>query len=113
MIAAVAFVESYTIGTSLAAREHSRLDNSQELLALGTANRHSQSANVRRISVSFGPCSQSCSDAATPALAGVWRGEKAVAQFPGKKLFLRGVDGAAWRLQSRVMQRPNERVHHA
>ena len=38
MIAAVAFVESYTIGTSLAAREHSRLDNSQELLALGTAN---------------------------------------------------------------------------
>ena len=38
MIAAVAFVESYTIGTSMAAREHSRLDNSQELLALGAAN---------------------------------------------------------------------------
>ena len=64
-----------------AAREHSRLDNNQELLALGTANRHSQSANVRRISVSFGPCSQSCSDAATPALAGVWRGEMVVAQL--------------------------------
>ena len=38
MIAAVAFVESYTIGTSLAAKEHSRLDNPQELLALGVAN---------------------------------------------------------------------------
>ena len=38
MIAVVAFVESYTIGTSLAAREHTRLDNSQELLALGAAN---------------------------------------------------------------------------
>ena len=38
MIAAVAFVESYTIGTSLAAREHSRLNDSQELLALGAAN---------------------------------------------------------------------------
>ena len=38
MIAAVAFVESYTIGTSLAAREQSRLDSGQELLALGAAN---------------------------------------------------------------------------
>lgn len=38
MVAAVAFVESYTIGTSLAAREHSRLDDNQELLALGAAN---------------------------------------------------------------------------
>ena len=38
MIAAVAFVESYTIGTSLAAREHTRLDNGQELVALGAAN---------------------------------------------------------------------------
>ena len=38
MIAAVAFVESYTIGTSLAVREHTRLDNPQELLALGVAN---------------------------------------------------------------------------
>lgn len=38
MIAAVAFVESYTIGTSLANREHTRLDSGQELLALGAAN---------------------------------------------------------------------------
>ena len=38
MIAAVAFVESYTIGTSLAAREHSRIHNGQELVALGAAN---------------------------------------------------------------------------
>ncbi len=38
IIAAVVFVESYTIGSSLAAREHTRLDNPQELLALGVAN---------------------------------------------------------------------------
>ncbi len=38
MIAAVIFVESYTIGSSLAAREHRRVDNPQELLALGVAN---------------------------------------------------------------------------
>ncbi len=38
MIAAVAFVESYTIGTSLAAKEHTRLHNGQELVALGAAN---------------------------------------------------------------------------
>ena len=38
MIAAVAFVESYTIGTSLARRQHARLDSAQELLALGAAN---------------------------------------------------------------------------
>lgn len=38
IIAAVVFVESYTIGSSLAVREHKRLDNPQELLALGVAN---------------------------------------------------------------------------
>ena len=38
MIAAVIFVESYTIGSSLAARERTRVDNPQELLALGMAN---------------------------------------------------------------------------
>ena len=38
MIAAVAFVETYTIGASLASREHARLDSAQELLALGAAN---------------------------------------------------------------------------
>ena len=38
MIAAVIFVESYTIGSSLAVRERRRLDNPQELLALGVAN---------------------------------------------------------------------------
>ena len=38
MIAAVVFVESYTIGSSLAVRERIRLDNPQELLALGVAN---------------------------------------------------------------------------
>ncbi len=38
MIAAVVYVESYTIGSSLAVRERTRLDNPQELLALGVAN---------------------------------------------------------------------------
>ncbi len=38
VIAAIAFVESYTIGTSMAEREHSRLDGAQELVALGAAN---------------------------------------------------------------------------
>ena len=38
MIAAVVYVESYTIGSSLAVRERIRLDNPQELLALGVAN---------------------------------------------------------------------------
>ena len=38
MIAAVVYVESYTIGSSLAVRERTRLDNPQELLALGAAN---------------------------------------------------------------------------
>ncbi len=38
MIAAVIFVESYTIGSSLAVRERARVDNPQELLALGVAN---------------------------------------------------------------------------
>ena len=38
MIAAVVYVESYTIASSLAVRERIRLDNPQELLALGVAN---------------------------------------------------------------------------
>ena len=38
MIAAVVYVESYTIGSSLAVRERTRVDNPQELLALGVAN---------------------------------------------------------------------------
>ena len=38
MIAAVVYVESYTIGSFLAVRERIRLDNPQELLALGVAN---------------------------------------------------------------------------
>ncbi len=38
MIAAVVYVESYTIASSLAVRERARLDNPQELLALGAAN---------------------------------------------------------------------------
>ena len=38
MIAAVVYVESYTIASSLAVRERIRLDNPQELLALGIAN---------------------------------------------------------------------------
>ena len=38
MIAAVVYVESYTIGSSLAVRERIRLENPQELLALGAAN---------------------------------------------------------------------------
>lgn len=38
MIAAVVYVESYTIGSSLAVRERTRVNNSQELLALGVAN---------------------------------------------------------------------------
>jgi sulfate permease, SulP family len=38
MIALVVFVESYSIGTTLARRRHRRLDSNQELIALGTAN---------------------------------------------------------------------------
>ena len=38
MIALVAFVESYSIGATLAARQRERIDAPQELLALGAAN---------------------------------------------------------------------------
>jgi SulP family sulfate permease len=38
LIALVAFVESYSIGTSLAGRKHRRIDTNQELVALGVAN---------------------------------------------------------------------------
>ena len=38
MIAVVAYVESYSIGTTLAARELTRLNSNQELIALGAAN---------------------------------------------------------------------------
>jgi sulfate permease, SulP family len=38
MIALVVFVESYSIGTTLARRRHRRLDSNQELIALGAAS---------------------------------------------------------------------------
>jgi SulP family sulfate permease len=38
MIALVAFVESYSVGTSLATKERTRLNSHQELIALGAAN---------------------------------------------------------------------------
>lgn len=38
MIALVAFVESYSVGTSLATRQRTRLNSHQELIALGAAN---------------------------------------------------------------------------
>jgi sulfate permease, SulP family len=38
MIALVIFVESYSIGTTLARRRHRRVDSNQELIALGAAN---------------------------------------------------------------------------
>ncbi|MCZ6890531.1 MAG: sulfate permease [Gammaproteobacteria bacterium] len=38
MIALVAYVESYTIGTTLAARQRKRVNSHQELIALGAAN---------------------------------------------------------------------------
>ncbi|MDP6375998.1 MAG: sulfate permease [Pseudomonadales bacterium] len=38
MIALVAYVESYSVGTSIASRQASRLNSNQELIALGAAN---------------------------------------------------------------------------
>ncbi len=38
MIALVAFVESYSVGTSIATRQRTRLNSHQELIALGAAN---------------------------------------------------------------------------
>jgi len=38
MIALVAYVESFTIGTTIATKQHTRLNSNQELIALGAAN---------------------------------------------------------------------------
>ncbi|NJN52058.1 MAG: SulP family inorganic anion transporter [Gammaproteobacteria bacterium] len=38
LIALVAYVESYSIGTTLAGRKHRRINSNQELIALGAAN---------------------------------------------------------------------------
>ena len=70
LIALVAFVESYSIGKTLAARQRRRIDSHQELLALGAANIGASLSGAYPVAGSFSRSSVNyASGARTPASA--------------------------------------------
>ena len=75
LIALVAFVESYSIGKTLASRERRRIDSHQELLALGAANVGAALSGAYPVAGSFTRSSINyASGARTPASAFVCAG---------------------------------------
>ncbi|MDE0191358.1 MAG: sulfate permease [Gammaproteobacteria bacterium] len=70
LIALVAFVESYSIGKTLAARQRRRIDSHQELVALGAANIGASLSGAYPVAGSFSRSSVNyASGARTPASA--------------------------------------------
>ena len=70
LIALVAFVESYSIGKTLASRQRQRVDSHQELLALGVANLGASLSGAYPVAGSFSRSSVNyASGARTPASA--------------------------------------------
>ena len=70
LIALVAFVESYSIGKTLASRQRRRIDSHQELLALGAANIGASLSGAYPVAGSFSRSSVNyASGARTPASA--------------------------------------------
>jgi SulP family sulfate permease len=71
MIALVAFVETYSIGTTLAARHRRRVNPDQELLALGIANVGAALTGAYPVAGSFARSSVNVSAGARTALSGI------------------------------------------
>jgi SulP family sulfate permease len=72
MIALVVYVESYTVGTSIATRNNERLDPEQELLALGAANLSAAFTGASPVAGSFSRSSVNVDAGARTPVSGLF-----------------------------------------